>query len=65
MVTDIFLDQKRLNVCKITVKMAPHESFGKAPPEWLQDRKTGGMEGKWHLNCLRLIPGLGLGDITN
>ena len=25
--TDVFLDQKRVNVCGHMVKMAPHESF--------------------------------------
>ena len=36
---DIFLDQKRVNIFEHMVKMAPHESFGKVPPEGLQDRK--------------------------
>ena len=35
MITDFFLDQKRVNVCELTVKMAPLESFGKVS----QDRK--------------------------
>ena len=25
-ITDVFLDQKRVNVCKHTVKMAPHKN---------------------------------------
>ena len=29
MITDVFFDQKRVNVCEHTVNMAPHESFGK------------------------------------
>ena len=39
MVTDIFLNQKRVNVCEQTEKTAPHDSFGKVPPEGVQDRK--------------------------
>ena len=33
MIIDIFLDQKRVNVCEHTVKMAICESFTKVPPE--------------------------------
>jgi hypothetical protein len=33
MITDVFLDQKRVNVCEHIVKTVPHESFGKLPPE--------------------------------
>ena len=48
MITDVFLDQKKVNVCEHTVKMAPHESFGKVPPEGLRDRRgrSGGDKGK-------------------
>ena len=45
-ITDIFLDQKRTNVCEHTIKMAPCERFAKVPPEWVWDRKGGGMERK-------------------
>ena len=38
--TDVFLDQKRVNVCEHTVKTAPCDSFGKVPPEWVRDRKN-------------------------
>ena len=44
--TDVFLDQNRVNVCEYAVKSAPHESFVKVRPEGVQDRKGGGMEGK-------------------
>ena len=27
MITDVFLDQKRVNVCENTVKTAPHDRF--------------------------------------
>ena len=50
------------------VKMAPHESFGELPPEWVQDRKGGGvegMEGNLNGNHLRVTPGLCLEDRTN
>jgi hypothetical protein len=46
MITDVFLDQKRVNVCEHTVKTAPCESFGKVPLEELQDRKGGRDGGK-------------------
>ena len=36
------------------VKMTPHDNFGKVPPEWVRDRKGGGMEGKLNRNHLRL-----------
>ena len=37
-ITDVFLDQKRVNVCEHSVKKVPRESFGKVPPERVQDR---------------------------
>ena len=61
MITDVFLDQKRANVCEHPIKIAPHESFGKVPPYMVQDRKGGGVEGmerKLNGNHLMLIPGL-------
>ena len=39
MITDVFLDQKRVNVCEHTVKMAPREHFAKEPPRGLGGRK--------------------------
>ena len=30
MITDVFLDQKRVNVCEHMVKTAPHNRFGSA-----------------------------------
>jgi hypothetical protein len=48
MITDVILDQKRVNVCKLTVKMVPCESFGKvSPEEWMGDCswKSGGVAG--------------------
>ena len=45
MLTDVFLDQKRVNVCENMVKTVPCESFGKVPPDWVQDRKMEGVEG--------------------
>ena len=45
MITDVFLDQKRVNVCDHRIKMALCDSFGNVPPEWVQDRKDVGMEG--------------------
>ena len=68
MITDVFLDQKRVNICEHTVKMVPCDSFGKAPPEWVRDWKVGeveGMEGKLNGNHPRLIPGLCLENRTN
>ena len=65
MITDVFLDQKRVNVCEHTVKTAPCDSFGKVPPEWVRDRKEGGVEGKLNGNHLKLIPGLCLEDRMN
>ena len=47
--TDVFLDQNRVNVCEYAVKSAPHESFVKVRPEGVQDRKGGGMEGKLYV----------------
>ena len=38
-ITDVFLDQKRVNVCEHTIKMEPHESFGKVPPERVRERE--------------------------
>ena len=39
MITDVFLDQKRINVCEHMIKMVPGESIGKVPPEQVQDGK--------------------------
>ena len=39
MITDDFLNQKRINVCEHTIKMALWESFGKVRPEWVQGKK--------------------------
>jgi hypothetical protein len=55
--TDVFLNQKRINVCEYTIKMAPHDSFGYEPPVWVQDRKREGVEGKLNGNYLRLYHG--------
>ena len=44
-ITDVFLNQKRVNICDNTVKMASCDSFGKEPPGWVQDRKRCGVEG--------------------
>ena len=51
-ITDVFLDQKRVNVCEHTVKMAPCERFWKLPLWWLRNRKGGGDGGniKWNLS---------------
>jgi hypothetical protein len=43
-ITDIFHDQKKVNVCERTVKMAPCDRFGRVQSEWMQDRKGGGVE---------------------
>ena len=61
-ITDVFLDQKRVNVCEHMVKMVSHESFGKVPPDLVLDEKGEGMEEKLNGNHLRLIPGLCLED---
>jgi hypothetical protein len=45
MITDVFLDQKRVNVYEHTVKTVSHVSFRKVPTEWVQDRKERGVEG--------------------
>ena len=34
-ITDVFLGQKRVNVCEYTVKTEPSESFVEVPPERL------------------------------
>ena len=61
-ITDAFLDQKRLNVCEHAVKMASHECFWKVPPGVArQEVGKGGGVGDY----LRLIPGLCLEDRTN
>ena len=65
MITDVFLDQKRVCVCEQTVKMVPHERFLKVLPGGLQDRKVEGMEGKLNGNHPRLTPRLCLEDRTN
>ena len=49
MITDVFLDPNRLNICEHMVKTAPCESFKKVPPAGVQDskgRKRGGDGGK-------------------
>ena len=59
MMTDVFLDQKKVNVCEHKIKTVPCDSFEKLPPEWVQDRKEGGVEGmkeKLKGNRVRLIP---------
>ena len=46
MITDVFLDQKKVNVYEHMVKTAPRDSFGKVPPEWVRDgEREEGMEG--------------------
>ena len=45
MITDIFLDQKRVNICEYAVNMAPPDSFAKMPPEWVLERKGSGGDG--------------------
>ena len=49
---------KNLKHSQQAVKTAPRDGFGKVPPEWVQDRSGGGMEGKLNGNNLRFIPGL-------
>ena len=53
-ITDVFLDQKRVNVCEHIVTMVPCESFRKKPPGGLWDRKGVGVkwwrENKWKLS---------------
>ena len=39
MITDVFLDQKRVNVREHMVKTVPYDSFGKFPPQCVQGRK--------------------------
>ena len=38
-ITDVFLHQKRVNVCEHMVKMVSHDNFGKVLPGWVHDRK--------------------------
>jgi hypothetical protein len=48
--------------------MAPHDKIQEVPPDWVQDKKGGGvegMEGKLNGNHLRLIPELCLEDRMN
>ena len=51
-ITDVFLDQKRVNVCECTVKMASHESFLKMSPAGCITRggEEGGGKIKWKLS---------------
>ena len=64
---DVFLDQKRVNVCEHMVKMASHENFLKVLPGGCKKGRGGeeGMEGKLNGNYLMLIPGLCLEDRRN
>ena len=41
MITDVFLDQKRANVCEHAVNVTPFDCFGKVSSEWVQDRNAG------------------------
>ena len=34
-IADVFLDQKRVNVCEHLVKTTPCDRFEKIPPEWV------------------------------
>ena len=43
--TDVFLDQKKVNICEHKVKTVPHDCFRKLPPQWVQDR----MEEEWKI----------------
>jgi hypothetical protein len=43
-IADVFLDQKRVNVCEHTIKMAPRDGFRKVP---LEGCKTGRGEEHW------------------
>ena len=59
MITDVLLDQNRVNVCEHMVKMVPRDGFRKVTPEWVRDRmgrRVEGMEGKLNENHLK-IPG--------
>ena len=67
-ITDVFLNQKRVNVCDHMIKMGKRESFGKVPLEGSakqEGRGVQGMERKLIRNHLRLMPGLSLEDRTN
>jgi hypothetical protein len=55
---DVFLNQKRVNVCEYTVKMMPYDSFG-CGEEWT------GWRVKLNGNYLKLIPGLCPADGMN
>ena len=43
MVTDVILNQKRVNVCEHTTKMASLESFSKVPPGGCERGIDGGI----------------------
>ena len=63
MITDVFLNQKRVNVCYHMVKMVPCDRFRRVPPEWVRNRKGGGverMEGKLNGSHLRCSPDINL-----
>ena len=66
-ITDVFLNQKRANLCEHMVEMVSHESFLKSATRGLGEEggEEEGMEGKLNGNYLRLIPGLGLEDRMN
>ena len=64
MITDVFLNQMRVNICEQKVKMASHEFFTSVTREIARGRGEG-MEGKLSGDYLRLILGLCLEDRTN
>ena len=46
LITDVFFNQKTVNVCEHMVKTAPCESFGKVTPERVRDRNGWKIEWK-------------------
>ena len=57
MITNVFLNQKRVNICQHMVKTALQESFGELLPE-REGGSSGWMEGNFNGNHMRLVPGL-------
>ena len=61
-ITEVFLNQNRVNVCEHTTKMASLESLLKGATRVLREEW---MEGNLKGNYLRLIPGLCLDNRMN
>ena len=64
-ITDVFLDQKRVNVCEHMIETAPPAVMEKCHQTGRETGREGGVEGKLNENHLRLLPWLCLEDRKN